>query len=390
MSPRRWPMPSSSPQARAVAWTASTSSRPTSVVGRCWPGRSPRCAPAASVRRRDRGDRPGPGGGGSRPRPGSGRSVHGWSRAAPDGRTPWPQASGRRPRRWCWCMTVLVRWGPRGSSTRSRPPRGGRCGHPGAGGDQFAQAPGGGPDRRGPPRDGMSRAQTPQGARRTLLLAAIDAYAEGPEVFGDEAELLGRTGALVTAMAGRWEEPQGDAAGGPGAGAARSPRVRSPRPSLRGREATAIPSGRTTGFGWAASRPRKRHGCGAIRTVTPRSTPSATRCSRRRAWATWGARFRPATRPPAASTAGTLLAQRRGAAGRRRVRAGLGRPHRSPPRAPASGARDSTGCARSIAGLTRPADGRGLRQGRDRQPGRVRRAPAGAISATALAGVVTR
>jgi 2-C-methyl-D-erythritol 4-phosphate cytidylyltransferase / 2-C-methyl-D-erythritol 2,4-cyclodiphosphate synthase len=54
----------------------------------------------------------------------------------------------------------------------------------------------------GSPRDGIGRAQTPQGARRALLLAAVDAYADGPEVFGDEAELLGRAGTPVQAVDG--------------------------------------------------------------------------------------------------------------------------------------------------------------------------------------------
>ncbi|MFO1538926.1 MAG: 2-C-methyl-D-erythritol 2,4-cyclodiphosphate synthase [Chloroflexota bacterium] len=51
-------------------------------------------------------------------------------------------------------------------------------------------------------RDGLGRAQTPQGAQRALLLAAIDAYADGPEVFGDEAELLARAGTPVRHVAG--------------------------------------------------------------------------------------------------------------------------------------------------------------------------------------------
>lgn len=52
------------------------------------------------------------------------------------------------------------------------------------------------------PRDGIGRAQTPQGARRELLLAAVDAWADGPETFGDEAELLARAGTVVTAVPG--------------------------------------------------------------------------------------------------------------------------------------------------------------------------------------------
>lgn len=43
-------------------------------------------------------------------------------------------------------------------------------------------------------RTGVARAQTPQGARRELLLSALEALADGPETFGDEAELLARHG----------------------------------------------------------------------------------------------------------------------------------------------------------------------------------------------------
>jgi 2-C-methyl-D-erythritol 4-phosphate cytidylyltransferase/2-C-methyl-D-erythritol 2,4-cyclodiphosphate synthase len=52
------------------------------------------------------------------------------------------------------------------------------------------------------PRQGLFRAQTPQGARRDLLLSAADAFAAGPEEFGDEAELLARYGVAVTTVAG--------------------------------------------------------------------------------------------------------------------------------------------------------------------------------------------
>jgi 2-C-methyl-D-erythritol 4-phosphate cytidylyltransferase/2-C-methyl-D-erythritol 2,4-cyclodiphosphate synthase len=51
-------------------------------------------------------------------------------------------------------------------------------------------------------RTDLFRAQTPQGARRDLLLAATEALASGPEEFGDEAELLARHGAAVTTVAG--------------------------------------------------------------------------------------------------------------------------------------------------------------------------------------------
>jgi len=51
-------------------------------------------------------------------------------------------------------------------------------------------------------REGVGRAQTPQGARRGLLLAAVDAFADGPETFSDEAELLARAGTAVAAVPG--------------------------------------------------------------------------------------------------------------------------------------------------------------------------------------------
>lgn len=51
-------------------------------------------------------------------------------------------------------------------------------------------------------RAGVARAQTPQGARRELLLEALDALAAGPETFGDEAELLARHGVDVAVVDG--------------------------------------------------------------------------------------------------------------------------------------------------------------------------------------------
>ncbi len=51
-------------------------------------------------------------------------------------------------------------------------------------------------------RTGTCRAQTPQGARRDLLLAAVEAFSDGPESFGDEAELLARHGIAVTTVPG--------------------------------------------------------------------------------------------------------------------------------------------------------------------------------------------
>lgn len=52
------------------------------------------------------------------------------------------------------------------------------------------------------PRDGLGRAQTPQGARRELLLDAISAFAATEETYGDEAELLARNGVRVTSVPG--------------------------------------------------------------------------------------------------------------------------------------------------------------------------------------------
>ena len=51
-------------------------------------------------------------------------------------------------------------------------------------------------------RSTLFRAQTPQGARRALLLAAVDAWADGPELFGDEQELLARNGVPVVTVPG--------------------------------------------------------------------------------------------------------------------------------------------------------------------------------------------
>lgn len=51
-------------------------------------------------------------------------------------------------------------------------------------------------------RAGVARAQTPQGARRTLLLEALDALSDGAETFGDEAEMLARRGIAVTTVPG--------------------------------------------------------------------------------------------------------------------------------------------------------------------------------------------
>lgn len=51
-------------------------------------------------------------------------------------------------------------------------------------------------------RMGVARAQTPQGARRDLLLPALDALADGSETFGDEAELLSRRGVPVATVPG--------------------------------------------------------------------------------------------------------------------------------------------------------------------------------------------
>lgn len=51
-------------------------------------------------------------------------------------------------------------------------------------------------------RTGVVRAQTPQGARRELLLPALEALAGGPETFGDEAELLARHGVEVAVVEG--------------------------------------------------------------------------------------------------------------------------------------------------------------------------------------------
>ena len=51
-------------------------------------------------------------------------------------------------------------------------------------------------------RAGLYRAQTPQGARRELLLAAADAHADGEDDIPDEADLLARDGVAVAIVAG--------------------------------------------------------------------------------------------------------------------------------------------------------------------------------------------
>ena len=51
-------------------------------------------------------------------------------------------------------------------------------------------------------RSGLFRAQTPQGARRELLVSAVAAHAGGDDLIADEAELLARDGVAVTIVAG--------------------------------------------------------------------------------------------------------------------------------------------------------------------------------------------
>ncbi len=51
-------------------------------------------------------------------------------------------------------------------------------------------------------RAGLYRAQTPQGARRELLLAAAEAHAHGEVEIPDEADLLARDGVAVAIVAG--------------------------------------------------------------------------------------------------------------------------------------------------------------------------------------------
>jgi 2-C-methyl-D-erythritol 4-phosphate cytidylyltransferase/2-C-methyl-D-erythritol 2,4-cyclodiphosphate synthase len=51
-------------------------------------------------------------------------------------------------------------------------------------------------------RAGLYRAQTPQGARRELLLAAAEAHAHGEAEIPDEADLLARDGVAVAIVAG--------------------------------------------------------------------------------------------------------------------------------------------------------------------------------------------
>jgi 2-C-methyl-D-erythritol 4-phosphate cytidylyltransferase/2-C-methyl-D-erythritol 2,4-cyclodiphosphate synthase len=52
------------------------------------------------------------------------------------------------------------------------------------------------------PRDDLRAAQTPQGARRDLLVRALDARAAGPQTFTDEAEILSAEGVPVAVVDG--------------------------------------------------------------------------------------------------------------------------------------------------------------------------------------------
>ena len=54
----------------------------------------------------------------------------------------------------------------------------------------------------GASRDGLYAAQTPQGARREVLLAALDSLAAGTEAYTDEAQLLSRYGVAVASVPG--------------------------------------------------------------------------------------------------------------------------------------------------------------------------------------------
>lgn len=51
-------------------------------------------------------------------------------------------------------------------------------------------------------RSGLVRVQTPQGARRELLVAALERHAHGPDSLADEAELLARDGVTVAVVPG--------------------------------------------------------------------------------------------------------------------------------------------------------------------------------------------
>ena len=163
-------------------------------------------------------------------------------------------------------------------------------------------------------RSTLFRAQTPQGARRELLLAAIDAWADGPELFGDEQELLARDGVPVVTVAGESAALKITEAAdldvvralarttGTGAGRAQ------PRCAMPG-AATAIPSVASTACDWPAWTSPRRPGCMVTPTAMPRCTPSATGSWPRLAWATWAACSRRAMPPPGASTAATCCAR---------------------------------------------------------------------------------
>ena len=130
-----------------------------------------------------------------------GRSSSPGGRAA---RRRWPRAWPRPTRRSCWSTTAPAPWSAPGSWTGSPPParstaRPSRC-RPLAETVKRVEA---GVVAGTVDRADLVTAQTPQGARRELLVAAFAAHApDGPEEFTDEAALLEASGVRVVTVPG--------------------------------------------------------------------------------------------------------------------------------------------------------------------------------------------
>ncbi len=221
---------------------------------------------------------------------------------------------------------------------------------------------------------GVFRAQTPQGARRDLLVAAAEAHAGGPEVLADEAELLARGRHPRPRRGGRGHEHQGDAARGPRPGAAPGGAA-VPRPAGAGLGQPPLRSRRRAAPGRTRSS-KARPACTATPTATSSSTRSATACWRRPAAATWDGSSRPASATTRGVDSRALVAE---------VMAPLERAELAVDSVDVtiSGARPRLGgqrldaMAASIARAHRGCRRACLGQGRDRQPARATTAPGG-------------
>ena len=218
-------------------------------------------------------------------------------------------------------------------------------------------------------RAGLAAAQTPQGARRRLLLEAWDRFPpDGPPSFTDEAALLEACTITVHAIPG---EPTNLKVTLPDdlrrveqllARRRAAGRVRPRQPPVRARARRSAS---------AASRSTARPRSPATPTATSCCTRSPTRCSARPARATSGGCFPADERTPRGIASDAAAARRRRAARRRGPRARRRWTSRSSARARASGRRlDAMRAA--IADALGLDAARRQRQGLDRQPGRRR------------------